>query len=126
MVSPGSPGPPGAARTAGAAEPPGAVRHSASVRTSLASARPPALRAARRANRSWSRRDATTRRWVPRRVNSPGPRPPTTRAATNSASTSTTSTDAVPKPRAIMAGCGDCTNSKAASGSDTIGLWNGW
>ena len=32
------------------------------------------------------------------------------------------STAAVAKPRATRAGCGDRTNSKVASGSDTIGF----
>ena len=35
------------------------------------------------------------------------------------------STAAVPKPRAIMVGSGDLTNSKIARGSETIGPWSG-
>ena len=43
------------------------------------------------------------------------------RAMANSTSTRIISTAAVANPRAISAGCGDRTNSKVASGSDTIG-----
>ncbi len=50
---------------------------------------------------------------------------PITRAITNSTRTRDISTAAAPKPRAIMFGSGDLTNSKIASGSEIIGRSSG-